>query len=80
MAGLVAGGALPAEGRGGAAGTPEGGVRSRSGRGGGCRSGGGSALFLALILPDFVAPLDKGLRFLELPRIDQVSDVARQFA
>jgi hypothetical protein len=48
-------------------------VRSRSGHGGG-------ALLLAPILPDFIALLDKGLRFLELPRVDQVSDVAQQFA
>ncbi len=58
------------------AGTPEGGVRSRSGRDG----GDGSALLLVMILPDIVAPLDKNLRLLELPRVDQVSDVARQFA
>jgi hypothetical protein len=32
------------------------------------------------ILPDFVAPLDKGLRLLELAWVDQVSDVAWQFA
>ncbi len=56
--------------------TPEGGVRSRSGRGG----GDGSALLLVMILPDIVAPLDKNLRLLELPRVDQVSDVVRQFA
>jgi len=30
--------------------------------------------------PDFIAPLDEGLRLLELPRVDQVSDVAQQFA
>jgi hypothetical protein len=41
---------------------------------------GGGSSFLAPILQDFVAPLDKGLRFLELPWVDQVSDVARQFA
>ncbi len=70
--GLVAGGALPAKQREGAAGTPEGGVRPQG--------GGGGALFIAPILPDFVAPLDKGLRHLELPRVDQVSDLARQFA
>jgi hypothetical protein len=70
--GLDASETLPTERRGGAVVTMEGGVRSRNGHGGG-------ALFLALILPDFVAPLDKGLRFLELPRVDQVSDVARQF-
>jgi hypothetical protein len=68
-AGLVAGRALPAEWRGGAAGTLERGSEVSSGHGGG-------ALFLAPILPDFIAPLDKGLRFLELPRVDQVSDVA----
>ncbi len=60
-------------------GTPEGGVRSRGGSGGGC-CGGGGALFIAPILPDLVALLDKGLRFLELPRVDQVLDVAQQFA
>ncbi len=58
-------------------GTPEGGVRSRGG--GGC-CGGDGALFIAPILPDLVALLDKGLRILELPRVDQVPDVARQFA
>jgi hypothetical protein len=72
--GLVAGGTLHTERRGGAAVTTEGGVRSQNGR------AGGGALFLAPILPDIVAPLDKGLRFLELMRVDQVSDVAWQFA
>ncbi len=28
----------------------------------------------------FVAALDEGLRLMELPRVDQFSDVARQFA
>ncbi len=59
--------------------TPEGGVGPRNGRGGGCRSGRGT-LVLAPILPNFVTPLGKGLRVLELPRVDQVSDVAWQLA
>ncbi len=40
----------------------------------------GGGLFDAMVLPDFVAALDEVLRLLELPRVDQVSDVARQFA
>jgi len=67
------------ERRGGAVGTPEGGVRSWCGRDDGCHSPGGG-LFVALILPDFVALLDQGLRLLELLRVDQISDVTRQFA
>jgi hypothetical protein len=73
-AGIVAGGALPSERRGGVVGTPEGEVRRRN-----SRSLGG-ALFTAPILPNFVTPLCKGLRVLELPRVDQVSDVALQLA
>ncbi len=60
-------------------GTPEGGVRSRGGGGGGCHSS-ASGLFVAPILPDFVASLDQGLRLLKLLRVDQISDVTRQFA
>jgi len=79
VAGLVAGGALLAKWRGGAAGTLEREVRPQFGCSGGCRSGGGGGLFIAPILPNFVAPLDKGLRLLELLRVGQVSDVAGQF-
>ncbi len=62
------------ERRGGAVGTSEGGVRSWCGRDDGCHSPGGG-FFVALILPDFVALLDQGLRLLELLRVDQISDV-----
>ncbi len=74
---LFAGRTLPAERRGGAVVTPEGGVSPRNSRG--SRSG-GSALDLAPILPNFVTPLCKGFRVLELPRVDQISDIVWQLA
>jgi hypothetical protein len=67
----VADGSFAAEQRGGAAGSSEGKVMPRSGRGG---------LLRSLILPDLVAALDEVLRLLERPRGDLVSDVARQLA
>jgi hypothetical protein len=70
----VADGSFAAEQRGGAAGSSEGRVMPRSGRGGLLCGG----LLRGLILPDLVAALDEVLRLLE--RVDQVSDVARQLA
>ncbi len=61
--------------RGGAVVTPEGGVRPRNSRS--SRSG-GSALVLAPILPNFVTPLCFSV--LELPRVDQISDIVWQLA
>jgi hypothetical protein len=72
-AGFVAAG-CPAERAGRAAGTPEGRLRARGSRG----SGGG--LLRGLSCPELVAALDKFLRRLESTRVDQVTDVARQFA
>jgi hypothetical protein len=51
---------------------------SCSGGSSGGGGGSGGALVLAPILPNFVTPLVKGLRILELPRVDQISDIARQ--
>ncbi len=69
---LVAGGTFPAEHRGGAAVTPEGGVRPRNSH------GTGGILIQAPILPNFVTPLGKGVWVLELPQVDQISDIVQQ--
>ncbi len=73
-AGLVAAGHLAAIQGGGSAGVPEGRLLASDSRG--C---GGSGLLGGLGHPELVATLDH-LRCVEGPRIDQVADVARQFA
>ena len=73
-AGSVATGCFAAKRGGRAAGTPEGGLRHR-----GIRGCGGSLLW-GLSRPELFAALDEFFRRLEGPRVDQVTDVARQFA
>ncbi len=74
-AGSVAAGCFAAEPGGRAAGTPEGGLRPRGSRG--C---GGGGLLWGLSRVELIAALDEFLRLLEGPRVDQVTDMARQFA
>jgi hypothetical protein len=69
VAGLVASGPFPVEREGGAAVTPKGGVGPQNSCSGGGSSGG--ALVLAPILLNFVTPLGKGLKILELPLVDK---------
>ncbi len=73
-AGFVAAGCLAAERGGRAADTPEGRLRARH-----SRSCGGGLLW-GLSRPELVAALDEFFRRLEGARVDQVTDVARQFA
>ncbi len=70
---LVATGSFAAERRGRGAGPSEGRLRPRDGRGCG-------GLLRGLRLPELVAVLDEVLQLLKCPRVDQVSDVARQLA
>ena len=60
------------------AGVPEGRLLARDSRSPGC--GGGSGLLGGLGHPQCVATLDHLLRGIEGPRVDQGTDVARQFA
>ena len=76
--GLVAAGRLAAIRGGGSAGVPEGRLLARDSRGRGC--GGGSGLLRGLGHPERVATLDHLLRCVEGLRIDQIAEVARQFA
>jgi hypothetical protein len=69
-------GRLAAVRGGGSAGVPEGRLLARDSRGG----GGGSGLLGGLGHPERVATLDHLLRCVEGPRIDQIADVAMQFA
>ena len=73
-AGFVAAGCLAAEWGGRAAGTPEGRLRARGSRG--C----GGGLLRGLSRQELVAARNEFFRRLEGPRVDQVTDVARQFA
>ncbi len=57
--------------------TPEGRLQAWDSRGGG---GGGGGLLRGLSHPELVAALDEFLCHLDGPRVDQVTDVARQFA
>ncbi len=74
-AGSVTARCFAAERGGRAAGTPEGGLRSRGGRG--C---GGGGLLQGLSRPELIAVLDEFFRLLKGPRVDQVPDMAWQFA
>jgi hypothetical protein len=76
-AGLVTAGRLAADRGGGSARIPEGRLLARDSRGCG---GGGSGLLRSLGHPERVATLEKLLRCLEGSRVDQIADVARQFA
>jgi hypothetical protein len=77
---LVAAGRLAAIRRGGSVGVPEGRLLARDSCGCGCGGGGGSGLLRGLGHPEHVATLDHLLRCVEGQRIDQIADVARQFA
>ncbi len=61
-------------------GDPEGRLLARDSRGCGCSGGGKSGLLGGLGHPQRVATLDHLLRGVERPHIDQIADVARQFA
>jgi hypothetical protein len=77
-AALVAASRLAAERGGESARVPEGRLHVRDSRG--CSGSGGSGLLRGLRHPELIATLDELLRCLEGPRVDQVADVARQFA
>ena len=74
---LVAARRLAAERGGGLARIPKGRLLARDSHGRGC---GGCGLLRSLGHPEHIATLDHLLRCVEGPRIDNIADVARQFA